>query len=113
MANHKSAEKRARQNIKRRTRNAAIKSSLRTTTKRLMTAIQAGEKEQAAELLKTTCREWDKSVSKNVTHANTAARKKSRLAKKVNGLMEGKVHKETKARRKKKGGKKSAKAKKK
>ena len=102
MANHKSAEKRARQNIKRRVRNAAIKSSLRTTTKRLITAIQSGEKEAAVELLKTTCREWDKSVSKNVTHANTAARKKSRLAKKVNDMMQGKVHKETKARRKKK-----------
>ena len=113
MANHKSAVKRARQNEKRRIRNAAIRKSLRTSTKQFETAIQSGNKEEATELLKDTSRRWDMGVSKNVVHKNAAARKKSRLAKKLNDLMAGKVYKETKAKKKKKDGRKTAKSRKK
>ena len=89
MANHRSAEKRARQNRRRRTRNAAIKSALRTATKKLVAAMTRGSKDEAAALLQATCRAWDKGVSKNVVHPNTAARKKSRLTRQVNSLVAG------------------------
>jgi len=102
MANHKSAEKRARQNEKRRKRNSAIKSSLRTATKKLIAVVAAGDKDQAQELLKATCREWDKSVSKKIVRSQTADRRKSRLTKRVNDLLSGKLVVETKGRGKKK-----------
>lgn len=89
MANHKSAEKRARQNEKRRGRNAALKSSLRTVTKKFMAAVAAGSKDEAQALLGDTCRAWDKGVSKNVVHPNTAARKKSRMTHHVLKLQAG------------------------
>ena len=99
MANHKSAAKRARQSEKRRQRNASVKSKLRTFTKRLNIAVQSGDKELAQSLLGPVCREWDKSVSKNVVHKNTAARKKSRIAMKINNLLNDKVHVDAKSKK--------------
>ena len=89
MAKHKSAEKRARQSERRRLRNASVKSSLRTATKKLRAALEAGDKAKAQELLKPVCVAWDKAVSKNVIHANTASRTKSRLSVAVNHLVAG------------------------
>lgn len=90
MAKHKSAEKRARQSVVRRARNASVKSALRTAHKKLVAALEAGDKEKAQALLAPTCREWDKAVSKNVVHGNTAARSKSRLTVHVTELVTGK-----------------------
>ncbi len=83
MANHKSAEKRARQNEKRRLRNRMIRSRVKTITKRLLTAVENKDIEKARELLPVTISEIDKASSKGVIHWRTAARKVSRLSKKV------------------------------
>jgi small subunit ribosomal protein S20 len=99
MANHKSAAKRARQSEKRRQRNAAVRSRLRTCTKKFNIAVQSGDKELAQSLLAPVCREWDKSVAKSVVHKNTAARKKSRLAVKVNNLLVDIIHEDAKSKK--------------
>ena len=86
MPNHKSAEKRVRQNEKRRAVNRRSKGSLRTQIKKLRTALAAGDKVQSQELLIPTIALIDKSVNKGVLHKNTAARHKSRLTIHVNEL---------------------------
>ena len=86
MPNHKSAEKRVRQNEKRRAVNRSKKGSLRTQIKKLRAALTAGDKAQSQELLNPTIALIDKSVNKGVLHQNTAARHKSRLTKHVNEL---------------------------
>ena len=86
MPNHKSAEKRVRQNEKRRAVNRSNKGSLRTQIKKLRAALSAGDKTQSQELLIPTIALIDKSVNKGVLHRNTAARHKSRLTMHVNEL---------------------------
>ncbi len=86
MPNHKSAEKRVRQNEKRRAVNRRNKGSLRTQIKKLRAALVAGDKTQSQELLIPTIALIDKSVNKGVLHRNTAARHKSRLTMHVNEL---------------------------
>jgi small subunit ribosomal protein S20 len=86
MANHKSAEKRVRQNEKRKLINRSNRSKLRTQIKKLRTAIGASDKTESTELLYPTVSLIDKAVNKGVLHRNTAARYKSRLTKHVNGL---------------------------
>lgn len=86
MPNHKSAEKRVRQNEKRREVNRRNRSSLRTQIKKLRSALTAGDKAQSQELLIPTIALIDKSVNKGVLHRNTAARYKSRLTSHVNEL---------------------------
>ncbi|CAN5457507.1 30S ribosomal protein S20 [soil metagenome] len=86
MPNHKSAEKRVRQNEKRRAVNRSNRGSLRTQIKRLRMALTAGDKTQSQELLIPTIALIDKSVNKGVLHKNTAARHKSRLTMHVNEL---------------------------
>lgn len=87
MPNHKSAEKRVRQNEKRRAVNRSNRGSLRTQIKKLRTALAAGDKAQSQELLIPTIALIDKSVNKGVLHQNTAARYKSRLTIHVNELV--------------------------
>ncbi len=89
MANHKSAEKRARQNEKRRRRNSAIKSAVRTAIKKFQAYLDAGDKENASRQLQAACRALDKAWSKHVLHKNNVARRKSRLARKLNALLRG------------------------
>lgn len=86
MPNHKSAEKRVRQNEKRRAVNRSNKGSLRTQIKKLRAALTIGDKAQSQELLNPTIALIDKSVNKGVLHKNTAARHKSRLTKHVSEL---------------------------
>lgn len=86
MANHKSAEKRARQNKKRRERNRALRSSLRTQIKKLRAAIASKDKSLCLELLNPTISKIDKAVNKGILHKNTAARYKSRLTTQINKL---------------------------
>ncbi len=81
MANIKSQIKRNRQNEARRMRNKSINSSLKTSVKKVETASAAGE--QADDLMRQAQAEIDGAVSKGVLHKKTAARKKSRLAKRV------------------------------
>lgn len=86
MANHKSAEKRARQADRRNEANRRNRSRLRTEIKKLRSAIEAGEREEAKTLLAATVSLIDKSIQKGVLHRNAAARHKSRLTSSVNGM---------------------------
>ena len=79
MANTKSAVKRIRQNERRRLRNRAVRSKLRTTLK-VARAVQGPEQRSTIE---EALRTLDKAVSKGVVHPNTAARKKSALARRL------------------------------
>ncbi|HEV8138750.1 MAG TPA: 30S ribosomal protein S20 [Pyrinomonadaceae bacterium] len=83
MPNHKSAEKRVRQNERRRVVNRSNRSRLRTAVKELRSALEKGGK-SATEMLPTTVSEIDKAVQKGVLHRNAAARHKSRLTARVN-----------------------------
>jgi small subunit ribosomal protein S20 len=86
MANIKSAMKRIRQNEKRRERNAGVRSTVRTAVKGARAAIDGGQADQAREALQRTIQVLDKAVTKGVIHKNTAARRKSRLARQLNAL---------------------------
>ena len=86
MANHKSAEKRVRQNVKRNEINRANRSKLRTSIKKLRSAVAGHDKNASTELLAPTVALIDKAVNKGVIHKNTAARYKSRLTKHVNAM---------------------------
>lgn len=79
MPNHKSAEKRVRQNEKRRAVNRSNRSNLRTQIKKLRTSLTASDAAQSQELLTPTISAIDKAVNKGILHRNTAARYKSRL----------------------------------
>jgi len=83
MANHKSAEKRVRQNIKRNAINRSNRTGLRTQIKKLRTALADHDQTQSTELLNPTISSIDKAVNKGIIHKNTAARYKSRLTKHV------------------------------
>jgi small subunit ribosomal protein S20 len=86
MANIKSQKKRNLQNEKRHQRNVAAKSSLKTTTKKVQSAVAAGDAEAAVVSQRDAARALDKAASKGVLHRKTAARKKSRLAKATNAV---------------------------
>jgi small subunit ribosomal protein S20 len=86
MPNHKSAEKRQRQNEKRREINRGNRSRLRTEIKRLRAALASGDSGAVREVYAATVSAIDKSVNKGVLHRNAAARYKSRLTARVNGL---------------------------
>lgn len=86
MANIKSAEKRARQTVKRRAHNVAARSKLRTAIKRVVAATQAGSKEEAVESLKAAVPVIDSMVNKGIIHRNKAARHKSQLNAAVKAL---------------------------
>jgi small subunit ribosomal protein S20 len=85
LANTKSTEKRIRQNEKGRRRNAGIKSSLRTAAKKVLKTISASSNpEEVKENFKQFVKRMDTAARKGVIHKKTAARKKSRIAKRLN-----------------------------
>jgi small subunit ribosomal protein S20 len=86
VANIKSQQKRILTNETARLRNQSVKSALRTAVRALREAIDAGEKDKAAELLVSTSRKLDKAASKGVIHKNQAANKKSALAQSLHKL---------------------------
>ncbi len=86
MPNTKSAEKRLRQNAKRRLTNQVKKSLLRTYVRKLNEAVAAGEKDVAVALLPQVFKRIDKAAKTNCIHKNTAARKKSQLSKRVHAI---------------------------
>ncbi len=83
MPNHKSAEKRMRQNEKRREINRSNRGRLRTSIKRLRTALAGSDANEPGALLPATISVIDKAVQKGVLHRNAAARYKSRLTARV------------------------------
>ena len=86
MANIKSAEKRAKQAVKRRAHNMAARSRLRTSIKKVLNAIGAGKKDEALEALKAAQPVLDTMVTKGIIHRNKAARHKRELNSKVKAL---------------------------
>ena len=86
MANHKSAEKRVRQTVRRNEVNRRNRSRLRTQIKSLRAAIEAGDQDEAKTLLAKTVSVIDKAIQKGVLHRNAAARYKSSLTSTVNGM---------------------------
>jgi small subunit ribosomal protein S20 len=83
MPNHKSAEKRVRQSERRRLINRNNRTKLRTSIKKLRTALEGGDAQTAGLLLPITVSEIDKAVKKGALHRNAAARHKSRLTLRV------------------------------
>jgi small subunit ribosomal protein S20 len=81
MANIKSQIKRNRQNEKRVERNKAVRTALKTSTKKIRAAVDAGDAEEATARQREAARSLDKAVAKGIVHKRTAARRKSRLAK--------------------------------
>ena len=81
MANIKSQIKRNKQNEKRAERNKAVRTALKTSTKKIRTAVDAGDAEEAQARQRENARALDKAVAKGIVHKRTAARRKSRLAK--------------------------------
>lgn len=86
MANIKSAKKRARQSEQARQRNAAQRSMLRTYIKKVLKAIQAGNKAEAQAAFVAAQPVVDRMVNKGIIHANKAARHKSRLSAHIKAL---------------------------
>ncbi|NIQ00444.1 MAG: 30S ribosomal protein S20 [Nitrospinaceae bacterium] len=86
MANHQSAKKRNRQNIKRNTRNRAHRTQVKTLTRKVLTAVEENNQEEAEQSLKEASRVISKVASKGVLHSRTASRKISGLAKKVHQM---------------------------
>jgi len=86
VAHSLSAKKRVRQNEKRRVINRARKSRVKTKIKQLETALSGTDAKAAAEQFRLVAQELDKVASTSTMHKNTAARKKSRLAKRLNAL---------------------------
>jgi small subunit ribosomal protein S20 len=79
MANIKSQIKRNRQNDKRRLRNKSVRSELKTRVKASVDA----SAETAAEVYRASQKRIDMAAAKGIIHPNTAARRKSRLAKRI------------------------------
>lgn len=86
MPNIKSAIKRTKTSEQRRQRNASQKSALRTAVKQADQAIAGTDVNAAKAALVLAQKKLDKAVTKGLIHKNAAARKKSRLAKKLNAL---------------------------
>lgn len=83
MPNHKSAEKRVRQSERRRLINRNNRTKLRTSIKKLRSALEGGDGKAASGLLPITVSEIDRAVKKGALHRNAAARHKSRLTVRV------------------------------
>lgn len=84
MPNHKSAEKRMRQNENRRKINRGNRSRVRLSIKNLRSALGSGDAQQVTELLPKTISTIDKAVQNGALHKNAAARYKSRLTARSN-----------------------------
>lgn len=84
MANHKSAIKRHKQSEKRRLRNAAVKTAIKSQVKKVRTAADGGDASEAENQLKRAVTLLDRAVTKGVLHRNNASRRISRLTTAVN-----------------------------
>lgn len=81
-----SAEKRARQSVKRNLRNRSVESGVKTVVKKVETAVASGNRDDAGKALLQAEKVLNRAASKGVVHKNTASRNISRLTKKVNAL---------------------------
>jgi len=86
MANNASARKRIRQTEKRTARNKARKSRVRSFLRRVEEAVKSGDKAAAQEAFRAAQPEMQRAATKGVVHANTVARKLSRLSARVKSI---------------------------
>ena len=86
MANNASARKRIRQTEKRTARNKARKSRVRSFLRKVEEAVKSGDKAAAQEAFRTAQPEMQRAATKGVVHANTVARKLSRLSARVKSV---------------------------
>lgn len=86
MANIKSQKKRILTNAKAAERNKAVKSSLKTATKKVEAAVVAGDKTAALAAAEAAARAIDKAASKGIVHKNQAANRKSGIVKLANSV---------------------------
>ena len=84
MAHSISAKKRVRQNLKRRARNRYRKEQLKDNVKEFNAALTGGDWKKAEEALNKTVQRMDRISTKGTIHRNTASRKRSRMAKRLN-----------------------------
>ena len=87
MANTAQAKKRAKQSEKSRIRNAGQRSNLRTFIKKVLAAVNAGDKDKAQAAFNTAVPIIDSAVNKGIIHKNKAARSKSRLNLKLKAML--------------------------
>jgi small subunit ribosomal protein S20 len=83
LANTAQAKKRVRQNEARRQRNASARSMMRTSIKKVIKAIETGDKTGAQAAYQSTVPVLDRLAGKNLIHKNKATRHKSRLSKRI------------------------------
>lgn len=86
MANSAQARKRARQSVKQRAHNASLRTTFRTAVKKVLKAVEAGDKAAAQAVYKESVKVIDRIADKGVYHKNKAARHKSRLSAKIKAL---------------------------
>ncbi|WP_291314310.1 30S ribosomal protein S20 [Corynebacterium sp. UBA2622] len=86
MANIKQQKKRVLTNEKRRLRNKSIRSATRTEMRKFREAVESGDKAAAEAQLRVASRKLDKAVTKGVFHRNSAANKKSNMARALNKM---------------------------
>lgn len=86
MPNIKSSERSVKTDAERRARNFAVRSTIKTVSRKVLESVTAGNSDEAKALMVKASRTIDKAAAKGVVHKNSAARKKSRLALKLNAL---------------------------
>jgi small subunit ribosomal protein S20 len=79
MPNTVSAKKRLQQNVKRRARNRAVKSTIRTQIKKIIGLVRGGDTAAAEQAYRVSAKLLDRAGARNIIHRNAAARQKSRL----------------------------------
>ena len=84
VAHSRSAKKRVRQNIKRQLRNRRRKESVKRAVREFQDTLGQGDTAGAADALKQVYKKIDQTAAKGTIHKNTAARRKSTLAKQLN-----------------------------
>ena len=83
MPNNISSSKRLRQGVKRNLRNRMKKSEIRTLTKKVIEAVEAGDQSKAEELAKVVQRKLDRAAKSGTLHANTVRRRQSQLTRRL------------------------------
>lgn len=85
-----SAKKRVKQEARNRARNRARKSMVKGDTRAFLDAVHDGKVDDAKKAFVTATKRLDQTAAKGTLHKNTVARRKSKMAKKLNALMAGK-----------------------
>jgi small subunit ribosomal protein S20 len=86
LPNIKSSERSVKTDAERRAKNFAVRSTVKSATRKVVETTAANNADEAKNLLIKATRTIDKAAAKGVIHKNAAARKKSRLARKVNAI---------------------------